>query len=226
MSAQSTAASQSAQSTHHPKNNLTWRSSSLSILQTPPTNVEAVRRICQNLVKAKAILTTIMCDLVVSQTGTCSCNKLDGMMNNFSGIGLHWVEFTAAQSMTLKNLEKAQQLLGATNGTTRSCSSTTNATNTTVVIRRIRSYLTRSSSCKWSARQVQLDINIAIHNHMLDESPKLLFMHWTVTGNLIKYCSKQRSKIVQTSSYTAVADPNAGTNATRPEPPALGTLIK
>ena len=22
-----------------------------------------------------------------------------------------------------------------------------------------------------------------IHNHMLDESPKLLFMHWTVTGN-------------------------------------------
>lgn len=57
---------------------------------------------------------------------------------------------------------------------------------------------------------------------MLDESPKLLFMHWTVTGNPDEIVQQAREAIMQTSSYaTVTADPNAaGTNATRPGTPS------
>jgi hypothetical protein len=51
---------------------------------------------------------------------------------------------------------------------------------------------------------------------MLDESPKLLFMHWTVTGNPDEIVQQAREAIMQTSSYATVTDANAGgANATR-----------
>jgi hypothetical protein len=56
---------------------------------------------------------------------------------------------------------------------------------------------------------------------MLDESPKLLFMHWTVTGNPDEIVQQAREAIMQTSSYASVTDPNAGgANATRPGTPS------
>ncbi|HEX2169658.1 MAG TPA: DUF1259 domain-containing protein, partial [Nitrososphaera sp.] len=59
-----------------------------------------------------------------------------------------------------------------------------------------------------------------IHNHMLDESPKLLFMHWTVTGNPDEIVQQAREAIMQTSSYATITDPNAAGNATRPGTPS------
>ena len=45
-------------------------------------------------------------------------------------------------------------------------------------------------------------------------------MHWTVTGNPDEIVQQAREAIMQTSSYTTVTDPNAGTNATRPGTPS------
>jgi hypothetical protein len=53
-----------------------------------------------------------------------------------------------------------------------------------------------------------------IHNHMLDELPKLLFMHWTVTGNPDEIVQQAREAIMQTSSYATPTVPNA-TNVIR-----------
>jgi hypothetical protein len=58
-----------------------------------------------------------------------------------------------------------------------------------------------------------------IHNHMLDESPKLLFMPWTVTGNPDEIVQQAREAIMQTSSYATPTAPNA-TNGTRPGTPS------
>jgi hypothetical protein len=58
-----------------------------------------------------------------------------------------------------------------------------------------------------------------IHNHMLDESPKLLFMHWTVTGNPDEIVQQAREAIMQTSSYATPTAPNT-TNGTRPGTPS------
>jgi hypothetical protein len=48
-----------------------------------------------------------------------------------------------------------------------------------------------------------------IHNHMLDESPKLLFLHWTVTGNPDEIVQQAKEAIMQTSS-NATANVAAG----------------
>ena len=36
---------------------------------------------------------------------------------------------------------------------------------------------------------------------MLDESPKLLFLHWTVTGDPDEIVQQAKEAIMQTSSY-------------------------
>jgi hypothetical protein len=53
-----------------------------------------------------------------------------------------------------------------------------------------------------------------IHNHMLNESPKLLFMHWTVTGNPDEIVQQAKEAIMQTSSYANATAPTAA-NGTR-----------
>ena len=222
--AQSTAASQSAQSTPPtPKEQpdvaqqFTFNPTSL-----PPTNVEQCVEYAKILV-GKAIPDYNMCDLVVYRQAPVVA-RTDGMvMNNFSGMG-HYIELIPAAQF----LNDTQEFGGgtttnasATNGTTPSAiANTTNTNNTTVVafgefalidpeVVPVNEVLEKYN---WTVT--------TIHNHMLDESPKLLFMHWTVTGNPDEIVQQAREAIMQTSSYATVTDPNAGTNATRPGTPS------
>jgi hypothetical protein len=222
--AQSTAASQSAQSTPPtPKEQpdvaqqFTFNPTSL-----PPTNVEQCVEYAKILV-GKAIPDYNMCDLVVYRQAPVVA-RTDGMvMNNFSGMG-HYIELIPASQF----LNDTQEFGGgtaanasATNGTTPSATAnTTNSNNTTVVafgefalidpeVVPVNEVLDKYN---WTVT--------TIHNHMLDESPKLLFMHWTVTGNPDEIVQQAREAIMQTSSYATVTDPNAGTNATRPGTPS------
>ena len=222
--AQSTAASQSAQSTPPtPKEQpdvaqqFTFNPTSL-----PPTNVEQCVEYAKILV-GKAIPDYNMCDLVVYRQAPVVA-RTDGMvMNNFSGMG-HYIELIPAAQI----LNDTQEFGGgtttnasATNGTTPSAiANTTNTNNTTVVafgefalidpeVVPVNEVLNKYN---WTVT--------TIHNHMLNESPKLLFMHWTVTGNPDEIVQQAREAIMQTSSYATVTDPNAGTNATRPGTPS------
>ena len=222
--AQSTAASQSAQSTPPtPKEQpdvaqqFTFNPTSL-----PPTNVEQCVGYAKILV-GKAIPDYNMCDLVVYRQAPVVARS-DGMvMNNFSGMG-HYIELIPAAQF----LNETQEFGGsttanasATNGTTpEAIANTTNTNNTTVVafgefalidpeVVPVNEVLDKYN---WTVT--------TIHNHMLDESPKLLFMHWTVTGNPDEIVQQAREAIMQTSSYATVTDPNAGTNATRPGTPS------
>jgi hypothetical protein len=222
--AQSTAASQSAQSTPPtPKEQpdvaqqFTFNPTSL-----PPTNVEQCVEYAKILV-GKAIPDYNMCDLVVYRQAPVVA-RTDGMvMNNFSGMG-HYIELIPAAQF----LNDTQEFGGdttanasATNGTTPAATAnTTNTNNTTVVafgefalidpeVVPVNDVLDKYN---WTVT--------TIHNHMLDESPKLLFMHWTVTGNPDEIVQQAREAIMQTSSYATVTDPNAGTNATRPGTPS------
>ena len=222
--AQSTAASQSAQSTPPtPKEQpdvaqqFTFNPTSL-----PPTNVEQCVEYAKILV-GKAIPDYNMCDLVVYRQAPVVA-RTDGMvMNNFSGMG-HYIELIPAAQF----LNDTQEFGGgttanasATNGTTpEATANTTNTNNTTVVafgefalidpeVVPVNEVLEKYN---WTVT--------TIHNHMLDESPKLLFMHWTVTGNPDEIVQQAREAIMQTSSYATVTDPNAGTNATRPGTPS------
>jgi Domain of Unknown Function (DUF1259) len=41
----------------------------------------------------------------------------------------------------------------------------------------------------------------ALHHHMLGETPKVLFLHWAVTGNPIQVINQAKEIMVQTSTY-------------------------
>lgn len=222
--AQSTAASQSAQSTPPtPKEQpdvaqqFTFNPTSL-----PPTNVEQCVEYAKILV-GKAIPDYNMCDLVVYRQAPVVA-RTDGMvMNNFSGMG-HYIELIPAAQF----LNDTQEFGGgttanasATNGTTPAATANTTNTNNTTVVAFGEFALIDPEVVPVNEVLDKYNWTVTtIHNHMLDESPKLLFMHWTVTGNPDEIVQQAREAIMQTSSYATVTDPNAGTNATRPGTPS------
>jgi hypothetical protein len=222
--AQSTAASQSAQSTPPtPKEQpdvaqqFTFNPTSL-----PPTNVEQCVEYAKILV-GKAIPDYNMCDLVVYRQAPVVARS-DGMvMNNFSGMG-HYIELIPAAQF----LNDTQEFGGgttanasATNGTTPAATANTTNTNNTTVVAFGEFALIDPEVVPVNEVLEKYNWTVTtIHNHMLDESPKLLFMHWTVTGNPDEIVQQAREAIMQTSSYATVTDPNAGTNATQPGTPS------
>ncbi len=131
----------------------------------------------------KAIPDYNLCVLVVYRQAPVVARS-DGMvMNNFSGIG-HYIELIPAAQF----LNETQAFGGGstasnastTNGTTQTGSSNTTTNNNTVVafgefalldpeVVPVNEVLDKYN---WTVT--------TIHNHMLDESPKLLFMHWNV----------------------------------------------
>jgi hypothetical protein len=221
--AQSTAATQSSQSTPPtPKEQpdvaqqFTFNPTSL-----PPTNIEQCVGYAKILV-GKAIPDYNMCDLVVYRQAPVVARG-DGMvMNNFSGMG-HYIELIPAAQF----LNETQEFGGgtttanasATNGTTPA--GTANTTNNTTVVAFGEFALIDPEVVPVNEVMKKYNWTVTtIHNHMLDESPKLLFMHWTVTGNPDEIVQQAREAIMQTSSYATVTDPNVGTNATRPGTPS------
>ncbi|HEU0145215.1 MAG TPA: DUF1259 domain-containing protein [Nitrososphaera sp.] len=222
--AQSTAATQASQSTPPtPKEQpdvaqqFTFNPTSL-----PPTNTEQCVEYAKVLV-GKAIPDYNMCDLVVYRQAPVVARS-DGMvMNNFSGMG-HYIELIpAAQVLNDTQVFGGTTTNSSANGTTSAAAANAtaaNATNTTVVafgefalldpeVVPVNEVLDKYN---WTVT--------TIHNHMLDESPKLLFMHWTVTGNPDEIVQQAKEAIMQTSSYATATAPNAGTNATRPGTPS------
>jgi hypothetical protein len=218
--AQSTAATQSAQSTpptpkEQPDAALQFTFNPTSL---PPTNVEECVGYAKVLV-GKAIPDYNMCDLVVYRQSPVVARS-DGMvMNNFSGMG-HYIELIPASQF----LNETQEF-GGGGTTTAANASTTNQTtqtsaNNTVVAFGEFSLIDPEVVPVHNVLDKYNWTVTTIHNHMLDESPKLLFMHWTVTGNPDEIVQQAREAIMQTSSYASVTDPNTGANATRPGTPS------
>jgi hypothetical protein len=217
--AQSTAATQSSQSTPPtPKEQpdvaqqFTFNPTSL-----PPTNIDQCVGYAKILV-GKAIPDYNMCDLVVYRQAPVVARS-DGMvMNNFSGMG-HYIELIPAAQF----LNDTQEFGGNTTTNASTTNGTTSATtNDTTVVAFGEFALIDPEVVPVNEVMKKYNWTVTtIHNHMLDESPKLLFMHWTVTGNPDEIVQQAREAIMQTSSYaTVTTDANAGTNATRPGTPS------
>jgi hypothetical protein len=125
-------------------------------------------------------------------------------------------------------LNNTQAFGGATNASANgTTSAAANATNTTTVVAFGEFALLDPEVVPVNEVLDKYNWTVTtIHNHMLDESPKLLFMHWTVTGNPDEIVQQAREAIMQTSSYATPAAPNA-TNGTRPVYSKLSrTLIR
>ena len=178
-------------------------------MSKPPTNVEQCIQYGKELV-SKAIPDYNMCDLVVYRQAP-AVTRSDGMvMNNYSGMG-HYIELIPAERV----LNDTGVFAGEANSTT------TTGGNDTVVAFGEFSLL---DSEVVPVTEVMNKYNwtiTTIHNHMLDESPKLLFMHWTVTGNSADIVAQAKEAIMQTSTYDN-ATSTAGANGTRGLPSSAG----
>lgn len=173
-------------------------------MSKPPTFVEQCMLYGKELV-AKAIPDYNMCDLVVYRQAP-SVIRSDGMiMNNYSGMG-HYIELIPAARI----LNDTQGFAGE--GAT---------TNDTVVAFGEFSLLDPEVVPVHEVLDRYNWTITTIHNHMLDESPKLLFMHWAVTGNPDDIVQQAKEAIMQTSTYDN-ATGTIGMNETRGLPSSSG----
>ena len=178
----------------------------------PPNNIEQCVQYAKELV-GKAIPDFNLCDLVVYRQAPVVARS-DGMvMNNYSGMG-HYIELIPAPHY----LNDSQEFQGMTNASSNGTTTATAAANNTGTVVAFGEFALIDPEVV----PVQKVLNkynwtiTTIHNHMLDESPKLLFLHWTVTGDPDEIVQQAKEAIMQTSSYaTAPTDAN-GTRASTP----------
>lgn len=174
----------------------------------PPTNVEQCVQYGKELV-AKAIPDYNMCDLVVYRQAPAVVRS-DGMiMNNYSGMG-HYIELIPA--------EQVLNDTGAFSG--KDAGPGASGNDTTVVAFGEFSLIDPEVVPVTKVLQGYNWTITTIHNHMLDESPKLLFMHWTVTGNPDDIVQQAKEAIMQTSTYDNAT--TASGNETRGLPTSSG----
>ena len=140
-----------------------------------------------SVVKGKAVPDYNLCDIVVYRQAPPIVRN-DGMvMNNFSGIG-HYIEMVPA----------------VTNDTGQFAS--TSASNST------QQNNQKVAFGEWAlidpevvpVEQIMQKYNwtqTALHHHLLNESPKILFLHWSVTGDADELIKQAKEIIMQTSTY-------------------------
>jgi Domain of Unknown Function (DUF1259) len=135
-----------------------------------------------------------LCDIVVYRQAP-AITRNDGLViNNFSGIG-HYIELASGQA--LNNTEAFQA----------------NTTNQNI----------SAAFGEWALLDSEVvpvqDLmqkynwtQTALHHHMLGETPKILFLHWSVTGNTQDLIKQAKEIIMQTSTYDE-QQPRAPTSA-------------
>ena len=140
-----------------------------------------------SVVKGKAVPDYNLCDIVVYRQAPPIVRN-DGMvMNNFSGIG-HYIEMVPAV------INDTEQFAST------SASNSTQQNNQKVAFG------------EWAlidpevvpVQQIMQKYNwteTALHHHLLNESPKILFLHWSVTGDADELIKQAKEIIMQTSTY-------------------------
>jgi hypothetical protein len=128
------------------------------------------------------------------------------VLNNYSGFG-HYIEMAPAMINTTGEFREK----GVSISKTSSCSS-----SKTMPISK-KDNLTAAFG-EWAlldsevvpVQKVMEKYNwteTALHSHMLGETPKVLFLHWAVTGNPKDILNQAKEIIMQTSTYKNLTGP-------------------
>ena len=168
-----------------------------------------------SVVKGKAVPDYNLCDVIVYRQAPAIVRN-DGMvMNNYSGFG-HYIEFVPAVINTTGVFGEKDISTNNTGATaTNASSSSGGGTSATPVSK--KDNLTAAFG-EWAlldsevipVQKVMEKYNwtqTALHHHMLGETPKVLFLHWAVTGNPTDIINQAREIIMQTSTYQNITGP-------------------
>ena len=146
-----------------------------------------------SVVKGKAVPDYNLCDIVVYRQAPPIVRNDGIVLNNFSGLG-HYIEMVPA---VVNNT-----------GTFNSKDTANNQTSTSPQ----KQDNLKVAFGEWSVideevvpvQKVMQKYNwtqTALHHHMLNESPKILFLHWSVTGDANELIKQAKEIIMQTSTY-------------------------
>lgn len=135
-----------------------------------------------------------MCDIVVYRQAP-AITRNDGLViNNFSGIG-HYIELAAAAAL---NNTKAFQANTTNQNMSAAFGEWALLDSEVVPVQDLM------QEYNWT--------ETALHHHMLGETPKILFLHWSVTGNAQDLIKQAKEIIMLTSTYDE-QQPRAPTSA-------------
>lgn len=147
-----------------------------------------------SVVSGKGIPDYNLCDVVVYRQAP-AITRNDGLvLNNFSGIG-HYIEFMPA---ALNNTGTFQANTTTNQNVSAAFGEWALLDSEVVPVQNIM------QKYNWT--------QTALHHHMLNESPKILFLHWSVTGNANDLINQAKEIIMQTSTYQS-QQPRAPTSA-------------
>jgi hypothetical protein len=146
-----------------------------------------------SVVSGKGIPDYNLCDVVVYRQAP-AITRNDGLvLNNFSGIG-HYIEFMPA---VLNNT-------GAFQANTTNQNMSAAFGEWALLDSEVVPVQNVMQKYNWT--------QTALHHHMLNELPKILFLHWSVTGNANELINQAKEIMMQTSTYQS-QQPRAPTSA-------------
>jgi hypothetical protein len=146
-----------------------------------------------SVVKGKALPDYNLCDIVVYRQAPPIVRN-DGMvLNNFSGLG-HYIEMVPA---VVNNTSVFNSKGTPSNQTSASPQKQGNLKvafgEWSVIDEEVVPVQKVMQKYNWT--------QTALHHHMLNESPKILFLHWSVTGDANELIKQAKEIIMQTSTY-------------------------
>ena len=175
-----------------------------------PPNAAQLCASLASIVKGKAVPDYNLCDVIVYRQAPAIVRN-DGMvMNNYSGFG-HYIEMVPAVINTTGVFgEKGVSMGNMPPSATSSPSSPSPPLMESGNITAAFGEWALLDSEVVPVQKVMEKYNwtqTALHHHMLGETPKVLFLHWAVTGNPTDVINQAKEIIMQTSTYQNIAGP-------------------
>lgn len=144
-------------------------------------------------VNGKALPDYNLCDVVVYRQAPAIVRHDGLVINNFSGIG-HYIEMVPA---TLNN---TNMYIGISNNTSGNNTDTLKAAFGEFALLDSEVIPVRDVMQKYNWTET------ALHHHMLGETPKILFLHWSVNGDANELIQQAKEMIMQTSTYQNLSE--------------------
>ena len=140
-----------------------------------------------SVVKGKALPDYNLCDIVVYRQAPPIVRNDGIVLNNFSGLG-HYIEMVPA-------------VINDTGQFTSTSASNSTQQNNQKVAFGEWSVIDEEVVPVQKVMQKYNWTQTALHHHMLNESPKILFLHWSVTGDADELIKQAKEIIMQTATY-------------------------
>jgi Domain of Unknown Function (DUF1259) len=148
-----------------------------------------------SVVKGKAVPDYNLCDIVVYRQAPPIVRN-DGMvMNNFSGIG-HYIEMVPAVTNDTGQFASADTAVAQPQqgqGQQQPNNLKVAFGEFALIDPEVVPVQQIMGKYNWT--------QTALHHHLLNESPKILFLHWSVTGDADELIKQAKEIIMQTATY-------------------------